>query len=108
MVARRYQVNERCTLSSESELKVGDKYNGHKMSPLTLSVKEIVDEYKKATQNFGAFHNAHEGYAVILEELDELKDEVFKQHPQRTKERLRAEARQVAAMALRFMVDVTS
>jgi hypothetical protein len=92
----------------EPKLKVGDKYNGHQMSPLTLSVKEIVDEYKEATQRFGAFHSAHEGYAVILEELDELKDEVFKQHPQRTKERLRAEAKQVAAMALRFMVDVTS
>ena len=92
----------------KKDLKVGDKYNGHKMTPLTLSVKEIVDEYKGATQKFGAFHSAHEGYAIILEELDELKDEVFKQHPQRTKERLRAEARQVAAMALRFMVDVAS
>jgi len=40
--------------------------------------------------------------------LDELKDEVFKQHDQRTKERLRAEAKQVATMALRFMVDITS
>jgi hypothetical protein len=89
-------------------LKVGDKYNGHEMTPLTLAIKEIVDEYKGATQKFGAFHSAHEGYAVILEELDELKDEVFKQHDQRTKERLRAEAKQVATMALRFMVDITS
>ncbi len=102
-----FTVIEPVELRKES-LKVGDKYNGHQMSPLTLSVKEIVDEYKEATQRFGAFHSAHEGYAVILEELDELKDEVFKQHPQRTKERLRAEAKQVAAMALRFMVDVTS
>jgi hypothetical protein len=49
----------------------------------------------------------HEGFAIILEELDELKAEVFKQHGERTKEKMRNEALQVAAMALRFMVDCT-
>ena len=49
-------------------------------------------------------HGPHEGYAVILEELDELWEEVKSQHPDR--QRMRAEAAQVAATALRFMVDV--
>ena len=53
--------------------------------------------------------SAHEGYAVILEELDELWDEVKKnpsKHP-RLKEAMRSEAIQVAAMAVRFIIDVT-
>ncbi len=119
----RYLVNERCNLKLKEtkerleavevrmkamKLKVGDKYNGHQMSPLTLSVKEIVDEYKGAIQKFPPFNSAHEGLAVIEEEFLELQDEVFKQHHARTKERMRAEAKQVAAMALRFMIDVTS
>jgi len=45
----------------------------------------------------------HEGYAVILEELDELWDEIKKQHP--NNELIRKEAIQVAAMAVRFILD---
>lgn len=92
---------------TDAPLKIGDNYNGHKMTPLTLSVKEIVDEYKVASQKFPPFNSIHEGYAIILEELDELEEEVFKQHNKRDREKLRAEAKQVAAMALRFMVDLT-
>lgn len=54
-----------------------------------------------ATEKFGSFASAHEGYAVILEELDELWQEV--KHG--TRERQREEAVQVAAMALRFLRD---
>ena len=52
------------------------------------------------------WNSAHEGYAVILEELDELWDEVKKSRLSRSQERLHDEARQVAAMAIRFMLDV--
>lgn len=47
----------------------------------------------------------HEGYAVILEELDELWEECKQKRPDPS--RMRAEAIQVAAMALRFAVDLT-
>jgi len=47
----------------------------------------------------------HDGYAVILEELDELWTEIKKKHPD--VEIIKKEARQVAAMALRFLVDLT-
>lgn len=61
-------------------------------------------ELRRAILKHGPMHSAHEGYAVILEELDELKAEIWKQAPDR--EQLRKEAIQVAAMALRFVYDV--
>lgn len=52
-------------------------------------------------------HSAHEGFAVLLEEVEELKAEVFKGGKQkRDIKAMRAEAVQVAAMALRFIEDV--
>lgn len=46
----------------------------------------------------------HEGYAVILEELDELWDEVCAQSCDLAK--ARKEAAQVAAMGIRFLMDL--
>ena len=68
------------------------------------AINGVTLELSRAVQKHGSMHGPHEGYAVILEELDELWDEVKAQHPDR--ERLRAEACQVAATAVRFMVDV--
>jgi hypothetical protein len=69
------------------------------------AVREVERELMAAQGKFGSMRGPHEGYAVILEELDELWDEV-KAHDH-DKAKMRAEARQVAAMAIRFMVDVT-
>lgn len=63
----------------------------------------VLAELARAQESFGPFASAHEGYAVLLEEVDELWHEV--KHG--TTERQREEAVQVAAMALRFLVDVT-
>ena len=52
--------------------------------------------------------SAHEGYAVLLEEVDELWDEV-KKNPSKYAHRdkdMRKEAIQIAAMAIRFVLDV--
>ena len=48
------------------------------------------------------FHSGHEGYAVILEELDELWEHVRRDDT----EGAGLEAVQVAAMALRFLVEL--
>ena len=71
---------------------------------LSTALGAVEREYRRATVKHGPMHGAHEGYAVILEEMDELWDEVKAQHPDMS--RIRAEACQVAAMGLRLMVDV--
>ena len=74
------------------------------MADMTQVVTDVLDELERATAKFGAFASTHEGYAVILEELDELWLEVRSKTG--TKESQYAEAMQVAAMALRFMRDL--
>lgn len=68
-------------------------------------VEEVLTELSRARAKFPAFNSAHEGYAVLLEEVEELKAEVFWGKTSRN-ERMRSEAIQVAAMALRFIEDV--
>jgi archaellum component FlaC len=63
----------------------------------------ITEEYERASKKFPRFNSAHEGYAVLKEEIDELWDEIKKD--QRPFE-MREEAVQVAAMAIRFIIDV--
>ncbi len=62
----------------------------------------IVAEYQRARKKFKPMNGAHEGYAVILEELDELWDAVKKNDVPHA----RKEAVQVAAMALAFLIEV--
>lgn len=66
---------------------------------------ESLDELWSARQRFPSFHSPHEGYAVLLEEVDELWDEVRSFRGAKDTTRMRAEAIQVAAMAIRFAVD---
>lgn len=63
--------------------------------------EEIDSELFRACHVFQAFKSDHEGYAVILEELDELWDAVKANDAKHA----RAEAVQVAAMAIRFILD---
>lgn len=59
-------------------------------------------EVISAMTRFAPFNSAHEGYAVILEELDEMWDDI---KANRLLEST-AEAVQVAAMAVRYLVDI--
>ena len=62
----------------------------------------VKAEYESATKKFGTFNSTHEGYAIIKEELDELWDDIKNNE---NKNKIREEAKQVAAMAIRFMID---
>ena len=53
---------------------------------------------------WGPYHSAHEGIAVLLEEVDELKTHVWTNQKKRDVQAMRAEAIQVAAVALHFAV----
>ncbi len=68
--------------------------------------ERVLQELKEAREQYEPFHSAHEGYAVLLEEVDELWLEVCRKPAMRSKARMRAEAIQIAAMAIRFAEDV--
>lgn len=74
-----------------------------KLMKILAAVKQ---EYEDATSNHGKFNSAHEGLAVIQEEFEELKAEVFKRRGERSMEVMEQEATQLAAMAIRFLSDV--
>lgn len=52
------------------------------------------------------FVNQHEAYAVILEEVDELWDEIKKNQKNYDLDAQRKEARQAAAMVVRLLVEL--
>jgi hypothetical protein len=68
---------------------------------------DVLRELAKARKKFPAgMHSAHEGFAVLREEVDELWDDVRGPDDSGRAARMRTEAVQVAAMALRFIEDV--
>lgn len=68
------------------------------------AVAHVLNEFSKAEAKHKPMHSPHEGYAVILEELDELWEHV-KADTGRTSAAMK-EAVQVAAMGLRFVRDL--
>ncbi len=72
------------------------------MDDVLFYVKAEVERAKN--KHPGDFHSAHEGYAVLLEEVDELKAEVWKS--KHDKAAMRTEAIHVAAMAVRFVTEL--
>jgi NTP pyrophosphatase (non-canonical NTP hydrolase) len=72
-----------------------------------MIIKDVVREYNNASDLYPPFHNGHEAFAVLLEEVDELWEAVrIKQRDPNRNEEMRREATQVAAMAIRFIHDV--
>lgn len=72
--------------------------------PPRAAWQEIATALEKAEAKHPPMRGPHEGYAVILEELDELWAEVKRQDVDPVA--LRKEALHVAAMAVRFVKDV--
>ena len=67
---------------------------------------DFVKEYAKARSKFGPMASAHEGYAVIAEEMDELWDIVKQKQTLRNHEEMRKEVVQLGAMALAFLIEI--
>lgn len=68
--------------------------------------EDVQEELLTALDNHPPFNSAHEGFAVLMEEFEELKVEVFMKEKFRDNEAMRNEAVQVAAMAMRFIIEV--
>jgi hypothetical protein len=66
----------------------------------------ILSELRCARINWPAFNSAHEGFAVLDEERDELWEHVKTNQKRRDLVAMRKEAIQVAAMAMRFALEV--
>lgn len=66
---------------------------------------DVQDEVKRAIVKHEPMHSAHEGYAVIKEEFEELWDEI-KRDGGGLSEAARKEAIQVAAMAVRYILNL--
>ena len=75
-----------------------------RITALDVASNDAHDEAYRAMQAHAEFNSPHEGYAVILEELDELWEHV-KADTGRTPD-ARDEAIQVAAMALRYAAEL--
>lgn len=72
-----------------------------------LIIADILKEHERAINLHPPFNSRHEGYAILLEELDELWEIVKLNHaktPECRKD-MRKEAIQVAAMSIRFIED---
>lgn len=71
----------------------------------TSVVTEVMTELEKAmSKHPTGMRSIHEGYAILKEEVDELWDEIKKHKP--CSPCIRKECVQVAAMALRFLLDL--
>ncbi len=68
--------------------------------------KLVRDEVERAVTNWPPFNSAHEGYAIILEEVDELWDEVKLNESNRDLQNMKTEAIQVAATAIKFVMSI--
>lgn len=71
---------------------------------IDYALRLVGDELLRAFDKFPAFNSPHEGKAVIEEELEELWDHC-KANTGRSRE-ARQEAIQVAAMAVRYFIDL--
>lgn len=72
---------------------------------LVQAIDDVKFELGVITDSHPPYSSPHEGYAVLLEEVEELKAEVFKQQAKRSRQDMYVEACQVAAVAIRFMTD---
>lgn len=95
----------------ESRLQETLKSEGLRRDEEFKSVQVALEEVRSEIRSARAVwprpsYNAHEAYAVLLEEVDELWDHVKTKQKNRDLAKMRKEAMQVAAMAVRFMIEV--
>jgi len=75
---------------------------------LDFIIWEVREELKRAMQKFGPMRSGHEGFAILMEEVDELWEAVrLNQGTEGRSYRMERESTQVAAMAILFRFDLS-
>lgn len=74
---------------------------------IDLTMSMIKTELQAAMTMWPSMHSPHEGFAVILEEVDELWEQVKVNQNRHDIAKMSTEAIQIAAMAARFVIDIT-
>lgn len=72
----------------------------------TDPLHQVRQELQRAQRQHAPLNSAHEAIAVILEEFEEFKQEVWKRTEARDPARMRKELIQIAAMAIRAIEDL--
>lgn len=72
------------------------------------AMAEVAEELLHVRTKFLGvrYNSAHEAYGVLAEEVDEFWDEVKKKRSKRDPAAMRAELKQIAAVAIRAMTDL--
>jgi hypothetical protein len=69
-------------------------------------LRDVSEELDRVLKKFPKkWTDAHHGIALVWEEFEELKAEVWKKQRKRKPAKMRKEAIQVAAMAIRFAME---
>ena len=77
------------------------------LDTLELVYREVLSEYVHATWKFGEFKSRHDAVGIIEEEFLEFRDAAFWPHKLKPgDDDAYTEAKQLAAMAIRYMVDL--
>lgn len=66
----------------------------------------MIEILEAAITTWPPINSAHEGLGLIDEEFEELKDEIYLKQSKRNLHKMRHEALQLAATALRFAYEV--
>ena len=81
------------------------KLHTKKNNLAAIAAEAALESYLTAMK-WKELNSAHEAYAVLLEEVDELWDHVKTNQTKRNIKDMRSECIQVAAMAIRFAHDI--
>lgn len=68
-------------------------------------LRRVEHEVAAACCKYPPLHSLHEAYAVLLEEVDEFKEQVWQQSAARDPQAMLLELVQIAAMAMRTALD---
>lgn len=89
------------------QLPLPSAYPNYPVEKMNRILSNVALELLRAKKKFpDKFVNQHEGYAVILEEIDELWQEIKKKQKDYDLDAQRKEATQAAAMLVRFILEL--